>query len=59
MALGWPGAPVTVSVRAPPVPHELVADTEIVQVVKLAGQFTVTPLRLVGPTNVPQLLVQL
>ena len=59
IAAGVDGTPETTSDRAVPAPHALVAETDNVQVVKLAGQSIVTPLRLVGPTIVPQELVQL
>ena len=56
---GVEGAPVTTSVRAGPAPHELVAETDNVQLVKFAGQSTDTALKLVGPTSVPHVVDQL
>ena len=54
MAGGIAGDARTVSVLAPPVPQEFVAETESEQLTKFDGQLTVTALRLAGPTIVPQ-----
>ena len=53
IASGVEGTAETTRVLALLVPHPLVAETASVQVVKLAGQLTVIPLRFVGPTIVP------
>ena len=57
MTAGTEGAAVTVRFLTPPVPHAFVADTESTQLVKLAGQSTVTALKVFGPTMLPHVVL--
>ena len=59
MTGGMAGAARTVSVLATLDPHELFAVTESTHDEKLAGQSTVTALRLEGPLKEPQVVFQL